>query len=227
MVGKNVIFGSYDSSLYCVKASDGSKVWQFTTQDRINGSPAIVDKFTFVTGCDQHIRVINIDNGKQEYDMALEMFLIASPAVTGDMLYVGTHESEVVAINWKKQKVVWRYKDPNREQPYHSSAAVTDKYVIVGGQDRQLHCIDRKTGRRVWVFQARGQINSSPVIVGERIFVGSNDGNLYEINLNSGKLIWKFNAAQDITASPAVGEGCLVIGCEASRGFIYCFGANE
>ncbi len=227
IVGDRLIFGSYDSSLYCLNAKDGSKVWQVETQDRVNGSPAVSGDFTFVTGCDEHLRVINIESGQEEYAMNLETYLIASPAVIGDMLYVGTYAAEVIAVNWKAQQVVWRYKDPQREFPYHASAAVTDQFVVVGGRDKQLHCIDRKTGDGIWVFPTRGRIDSSPVIVGDRVFFGSSDKNLYAVNLKTGKQMWKFHAGNHITGSPAVGENHLVIGSETDDGFIYCFGAKS
>ena len=224
-MGDKLIFGSYDSSLYCLKGTDGTEVWKFQTADRVNGSPAVSDKHTFVTGCDQHMRVINIETGEQFADMPLERFLIASPAVSGDMLYVGTHESEVIALNWRKQEIVWRYSDPSRDQPFHSSAAITDKFVLIGGQDKLLHCIDRKTGNAAWTYATRGQVNSSPVVVGDRVFVGSKDGFLYEVKLADGTLIEKYQVAgRGISASPAVGEGCLVIGAEGNDGALVCFG---
>ncbi len=225
VVGDRLIFGSYDSSLYCLKSTDGTKLWQYQTEDRVNGSPAVSGKHTFVTGCDQHMRVINIDTGEQVADMPLDRFLIASPAVSGDLLYVGTHESEVICLDWRKKEIVWRYSDPNRDQPFHSSAALTEKFVIVGCQDKQLHCIDRSTGKAAWVFATRGQVNSSPVVVGERVFVGSKDGFLYEVKLADGTLIEKYQVpGRGISASPAVGEGCLLIGAEGNDGALVCFG---
>ena len=224
---KRIVFGSHDSFLYCLNKFDGSVVWKYQTEDRVNCSPAIVDKYTFVAGCDAHLRVIDIESGKQERDIDLESYLIASPAVIDDLLYVGTHDGEVLSVNWKKGTIDWRYRDPQRENPFHASAAVTDKYVVVGGQDKQLHCIDRKTGERVWVFETRAQINSSPVIVGDRIFFGSNDRNIYGVQLSSGKEIWKYNAGSGVSASPAVGEGVLVIGAEDSGAAVFCFGAKS
>lgn len=225
VVGDRLIFGSYDSSLYCLKAADGEKLWQYQTEDRVNGSPAVSGKHTFVTGCDQHMRVINIETGEQETDMPLERFLIASPAVSGDLLFVGTHESEVICLDWRKKEIVWRYADEQRDQPYHSSAALTDKLVLIGGQDKQLHAIDRATGKGVWKLATRGQVNSSPVVVGDRVFVGSKDGFLYEAKLSDGTLIEKHQVpGRGISASPAVGEGCLVIGAEGNDGSLVCLG---
>lgn len=227
VIGERIIFGSYDATLYCLNAADGKEIWKFETADRINGSPAVSGNITFVTGCDTHLRAINIETGKEEFDMPLERFLIASPAVRDGMLYVGSHESEFLAIEIAKQEIVWQFKNERSELPIHSSAAVTDDVVVFGGQDKQLHCLDRKTGKEKWAFPTRGQINSSPVIVNnDRVFFGSNDGNLYEVGLADGKQRWKEKLGRTVSASPAVGEGCLVIGAEGTEGEIYCFGAK-
>lgn len=219
-----IIFGSYDSSLYCLK-EDGTKVWQYTTQDRINASPAISGHHTFVAGCDARLRVVDITDGKEQANIDLGSHIIASPAVIGDILYVGNYAAEVLAINWKTGKRVWTYTDPDKQFPYHSSPAVTDKHVFIGGQDKRLHCIDRMTGKKVWTFTARKHINSSPVVVGDRIYVGSDDGVLYGLNMQ-GKEIWRFTDGRPFSASPAVAEGCLIIGSESDQGLVYCFGAK-
>ncbi|MES3036875.1 MAG: PQQ-binding-like beta-propeller repeat protein, partial [Bdellovibrionota bacterium] len=45
------------------------------------------------------------------------------------------------------KKTIWTFKDPEREFPYHSCAAVTADRIIVGGRDKRVHCLDRKTGQ--------------------------------------------------------------------------------
>jgi len=227
VVGDRLIFGCYDSNLYCLNARDGSLVWKFTTEDRINGTPAVAQGFAFVTGCDNHLRLIDVQTGRQKVALSLGTFLIASPAVLGQWLYEGTYASEVLAVNWKEARIVWRYRGPGGDYPYHSSAAVTDRFVVVGCRDKRVHCIDRRTGRGVWTFRTRGRVDSSPAVVGQRVFVGSYDGNLYELNLPDGRLRWKFNAGRPVSGSPAVGEGVLVFGTEATEGMVYCFGSRS
>ncbi|MCA9116009.1 MAG: PQQ-binding-like beta-propeller repeat protein, partial [Planctomycetaceae bacterium] len=140
-----VLFGSYDNSLYCLNEKDGTLAWSYATDGYVNCTPAVAGQYTFVTGCDEHLRVIDISTGKQHSVQNLMTYLIASPAVDGNMLYVGTYASEVMAINWESLEVVWRYKGAGRELPYHSSAALTEKYVIAGSRDKRMHCIDRET----------------------------------------------------------------------------------
>ena len=219
-----VIFGSYDNRLYCLLEKDGSLGWKYETQGYVHCSPAVVDGVTFIAGCDEHLRAIDIKTGEQTVEVPLETYLIASPAVVGDVLYVGTFASEVVAVDWKKKEIVWRYSAGESEHPFHSSAAVTDQLVVIGGRDKLVHAIDRLTGRKVWTFPTRAKIDSSPVIVGDRVFIGSGDGNLYALGLADGKERWKFNAGKAISAGPAVGEGVLVVGSESRDGKVYCFG---
>ena len=226
VIGDRVIFGSWDANLYCLDTRTGKKVWTFATADRINGSPAIAGKYTFVTGCDQHLRMINIETGKQEHDMELGSFMIASPAIVDNMLYVGTHDGEFLAVDWKKQKVIWRYSDPQKMQPYHASAAILGHRIVVGSQDKRVHCIDRKTGERLWVFSTRAQVNSSPVIAGDRVYFGSADKHVYGVDLKTGKEVWKYRGKSDFNAAPSVAGGRLLIGSEGSKARLLCFGAK-
>ena len=139
LFGDKLVFGSHDSFLYCLKASDHSLAWKpFQTENFINCSTAIEADNTFIAGCDTKVRVINLDSGKEVSEVPLGegAYLIASPAVLGDILYVGTHDGRVVAVNWRKQKIVWTYTDPNHALEYRSSCAVTDKFVILGGTTR-------------------------------------------------------------------------------------------
>ena len=216
-----LLLASHDSYLYCLNP-DGTEVWKFQTNDRINCSPAIEGSFTFLAGCDEHLRVIDLQTGKEFRDMPLESFLIASPAVVGDLLYVGTHTGEIVCVDWRKGEFVWRYAGP-RKMPFHASPVVTDELVIVGGHDKNVHAVDRKTGDAKWTFATRSRIECSAAVVEKRLFVGSGDGNLYGIDLQTGNEVWKYNAGRPISAGIAIGEGHLVVGEDQQNGRLLCF----
>lgn len=219
-----ILFGSYDNNLYCLNL-DGTQAWKFATQGYVHCAPAVMHGATFIAGCDEHLRTIDIKTGEQLNELALGTYLIASPAVIEQHLYVGTFQGEVVAVNWKAGEIVWTCQAGDGE--FRSSAAVTNELVVVGSRDKHVHAIERATGKKVWSFPTRQKVESSPVIVGERVFVGSNDGNLYELGLQDGKERWKFNAGSALSGSPAVGEGVLVIGSESRDGKVYCFGSRS
>jgi len=217
-----LILASYDSFLYCLSL-DGKELWTFQTRDRINCSPAIVDHFTFVAGCDSQLRVIDIENGKETLAVDMNDYLIASPAVVGDSLYVGSHGGVVTALNWKTGSVQWRY-EGKRELSIRASAVATDDLILVGSHDKLMHAIDRTTGKARWTFPTKSRIECSAAVVDSRVFFGSGDGNIYGVSLEDGKKVWKFNAGRPISGGMAIGEECMVVGEDASNGRLLCFG---
>ena len=94
--------------------------------------------------------------------------------------------------------------------------------VVVGCRDKRLHCLDRKSGKRLWAFRTRGSVDSSPVVADGKVVVGSNDGNLYIVSLADGKKLWSYEIGEPIIAAPALANGVVIIGAEDGR--VYAFG---
>ncbi len=220
--GTELLLASHDSKLYGVSEA-GKENWSFQTDDMINCSPAVVENFTFLSGCDTQLRVIDLKSHEEVRNVPLESQLIGSPAIFGEMLYVGSHAGEFVAVNWKSGEIVWRYVG-ERELPYHASAAVTDELVLIGNHDKHLHAIDRKTGKPRWTFATKARVESSAAVVDDRVFFGSGDGNIYGLKLADGSEVWKFNAGKAVNAGVAIGEGCMVVGEDDHNGRLRCFG---
>lgn len=219
--GDQILMASHDAFLYSLKP-DGTENWKFETNDRINGSPAVVEHFTFVSGCDSHLRVIDLKSGEEVRNVPLESQLIASPAVVDEILYVGSHGGDVAAINWKTGEIKWQYRG-ERDLPYFASAAVSRDIVLIGGHDKLMHAINRENGESLWTFATKARIESSAAVVDERVFFGSGDKNIYGLSIADGSEVWKFNAGKAISAGIAIGEGCLVVGEDDTNGKLYCF----
>jgi len=217
-----LILASHDSFLYCLSL-DAEVLWKFQAHDMINCSPAIVDHFTFISGCDAQLRVIDIQTGQESRSVDMHDPLIASPAVVNEFLYVGSHGGVVTALNWKNGKVQWRY-EGRRKMSIRASAAATDELILVGSHDKVMHAIDRNSGDIRWTFPTGRRIECSAAVVDTRLFFGSRDGNIYGISVDDGKQIWKYNAGQPITGGMAIGEKCMVVGEDASDGRLLCFG---
>ena len=219
--GTDLLFASHDASLYCLD-KDGKQRWKFKADGEIYGSVAIAGGKTFLVGCDSQMRVIDIVKGKEDSSVDLESQSGATAAIRGDHLYVGTMRNEVRAIDWKKGTTLWTYKGKRGGQGFFSSPAVTDKFVIIGGRDKLVHCIDRKTGVAAWTFPTGDRVDSSPVIVGDRVVVGSMDSHVYVLDLATGTQVQKIAVDGAVTGSPAVVDGRVVIGTQ--KGTLYCLG---
>lgn len=220
-----VLFGSQDTFLYCLEAESGRLVWKYENADQIRCFPAIAGEFTFVAGCDGRLHIIRLADGQEVGHVDLQAPTGSAPACLGEMVFVGTEGNMFFGIDWPKRKVRWHYENAERPWPFRSSAAVTDRLVIVGSQDKLVHAFQPLSGQEVWSFATKGRVDSSPVVVGDRVFVGSLDGRLYALELASGRELWHFEAGGGILASPAVAGGRLVIGTD--NGQLYCFGAKD
>ena len=228
--GDNVLFGCGDENLYCL-SSDGKPVWKFKVAGGpVLGSPAVTGGRTFVSGCDSTLHVIDVAKGTEISSVGLDGQTGSTTAVVGDQLYVGTMTNQVVAIDWKKAEVIWRFEVARRQKPFFASAAVTDGLVVAGSRDKHVYGLERATGKESWSFATHGNVDSSPVIVGKRVFAGSLDGNLYALDLATGRELRRYELGGEavnkgITGSPAVGEGCLIIG--TNDGTVHCLGAKK
>jgi len=222
--GDNVIFGSHDSTLYCL-GPDGKKVWDTKVDGPINAAAAVVGDRTFATGCsDGILHVIDAKNGKELGAIDLGGQAVATAAVAGDRLYLSMVSNQVVAADLKALKRLWAFEAPKRQQPFYSSAAVADGLVIAGSRDKKVYAIDAKTGEEKWNFTTDGQVDASPVVVGDRVYVGclSNDGNFYVLDLRSGKKLQELNLDAAVGGSVAVGPDCILVGTD--KGTLYCLG---
>jgi outer membrane protein assembly factor BamB len=227
--GDRILFGSENETLHCLD-KNGKEIWSFRVPGGpVMGTPAIIGGRTFVSGCDSNLHILSTDNGKEIATLPLDGQTGSSVAVKDKTLYVGTMSNQVLAIDLAKPSVTWRYESP-RGQPFYASAAVTDALVIVGGRDKRVHALDRKTGKEVWQRLTGRKVDSSAVVDGNRVFVGSSDGSFYVLDRSDGKPLQKFPLGRrgEILASPAIAEHCLVIGTrEGNGGAVYCLGTKK
>ena len=223
---ENVLFGSQDAILYCLVAESGKEVWKYESEDMIQCSPTVSadGERGFVAGCDGRLHVVDLAAGKLVAGVDIEAPTLCTPAVLGKMAFTGTTGSTFFAVDWQKAEIVWRYENAQRSAEFRSSAAVTPEVTIVGSRDKQVHAIDTNSGKGIWTFATKAQVDGSPVVVGDRVFVGSADGRLYALDLKTGRKLWEFEAGGSIVASPAVADGRLVIGTD--EGDLYCLGAK-
>ena len=215
-----ILVGSYDFKVHCVDAATGAKVWTFETSNYVNGTPAVAEGRVVFGGCDGNLHAVDAETGREIASIEAGAYIAGSPALVGPRAYAGHFGEEVLCADLPASNMIWRAKQPNAA--FFSSPAVTASQVLLGGRDKHLHAFDRETGRPLWSFAARGDIDSSPVVCGALVVVGSEDGRLYVLDVATGKLAWSYEIGKPIPGSPAVADGVVVVGSE--DGTVYAFG---
>lgn len=215
-----VLFGTDGAEILCLAAADGKVHWRAKADDRINAAPSIGNGMAFVSGCDAQLRGFDIATGQKKFAVDLGAYAPASPAFVKDRIVTGTDQGRVVCVSADGKRALWTYEDVGGQALVFASPAVADGIVVVGARDRQVHAIDIATGKGVWSFKTRGDVDASPVISSGRVYAASKDKKLYVLDLKTGKPLWEFNASRGIEAGPAIGGGVVVLGDTA--GNVFC-----
>jgi hypothetical protein len=136
---------------------------------------------------------------------------VSSPAVAHGVVYAGSADDSVYALNARTGAKLWSYATGGT---VFSSPAVAKGVVYVGSYDNSVYALNAKTGAKLWSYPTGFQIYSSPAVANGTVYVGSFDGNLYALNAATGARLWSFAAPGGFFSSPAVANGVVYAGAE-------------
>ena len=206
-----VLVNGYDGTTRCLRAKDGSVVWEYQTDNYINGAPGIVDgKYTVFGGCDALIHTVGLADGKVVNSVETEAYIIDSVAIHGTTIYASNYANQVVASEVTGAQLKWVYSDG--DFAFETAPAVNDVAVFFGSRDKHLHAIDRATGAGLWKFKTGARVDSSPIVFDDAVVFGSNDGRLYAVETETGEEVWKIDLGEELTAAPVFANGLIFVG---------------
>jgi len=119
----------------------------------------------------------------------------------------------------------------------YSSPCVSDGFVYFGSYDRNLYCLNVKTGRENWRFTTCSffyypdGVNSSPCVADGRVYAGCCARRLYCIDAKEGRKIWDFETGnifpffKGVESSPCISDGYVYFGC--NDGNLYCLDTGK
>lgn len=150
------------------------------------------------------------------WEFACEDEIRSSPAVSDGIVYVGSFDHNLYAVDAKEGTFVWKYAT---EDAITSSPHVSGQLVVVGSEDHRMHAVLKDTGGVVWTTPTKDRIRSSPVVALEAVFFGSDDNFFYCLQARNGRKVWDFETPSFVRSSPTVSEETVYFG--ASDGGVY------
>lgn len=171
--------------------------------------------------------------------------VISSPAVVNGMVYVGSTDKNLYALDLESGVLKWKFAT---ESSVTSSPAVSGGLVYFGSYDGVFYALKAATGTLAWKFQTAGEKRyagkhlhglqpkaetmpdpwdfflSSPAVWSGAVYFGSGDGNIYALDAASGSLRWKVQTGDVVHSSPAIWDGTLYIGSWDS--YLYALDAS-
>jgi parallel beta-helix repeat protein len=217
-----VYFGSTDDDdrMYCLDASTGLQIWNFTRGYSFNPSPAVSGGNVYCASGDGNIYCLDALSGSLVWNRTIGINLDSSPAAVNGRVYVGSDDGRAYCMNAYTGSVSWTYATGH----VMSSPAVADGKVYVTSLGGRLYCLDALSGAHVWGSYTVCNFTSSPAVADGKIYVGeaSGSGIVHCFDASTGSQVWNYVTGDSVQSSPAVADGLVFIGSD--NGKMYAFG---
>jgi outer membrane protein assembly factor BamB len=138
----------------------------------------------------------------------------SSPAVAGGVVYVGSADNRVYALNAATGAFIWSYTTGDWVL---SSPAVAGGVVYVGSYDGKVYALNAATGAFIWSYRTGSYVLPSPAVAGGVVYVGSADSKVYALNAATGAQVWNYTTGSSVFSSPAVAGGVVYVGSADNR----------
>lgn len=160
------------------------------------------------------------DLGKFLWRFRTGHMVVASPTVAGGVVYVGSRDGHLYALDAKTGAERWKFR---ADAGVTSSAAIANGLVFFQSDDNTLYALGLD-GRPKWQASLGATIGfdspyphsgladywtSSPLIHDGRLYVGSGDGAVYALDPRSGRVLWRTATEGRVRASPST-DGKLI-----------------
>ena len=229
-----VYVGSSDNFLYAVAAATGKLKWKFDAHGNVASSPAVSGDSIFVVSLDGNLYAVDAASGVRKWafptegerrhtapgmDYAMPStevmpdpwdFFLSSPAVVSGLVYFGSGDQHIYAVDAATGILRWKFKTGN---VVHGSPAVADGIVYVGSFDTYFYALDAATGNLLWKFKTGDDdqahlmtgIPGSAAVANGMVYFGCRDANVYALDARTGSKRWQYPTAGSwVIATPAV-----------------------
>ncbi len=217
--GDRVYVGNLDGKFFCLKASDGSLVWQFETEGEIMAGCNFHGTNVLIGSHDSTLYCLDAD-GKKVWDVKTDGPVNGTPAVIGDTTFVAGCDSIFHILDAKTGKELGAVDLGGQAA---ATAAIANDVAYVGTMANTVVAVDLKKKEKAWTFEAavRQQPFYSSAAAGELVVAGSRDKKVYALNPKTGKQAWAFTTEGQVDASPVIVGGRVYVGCLNDGGEFY------
>ena len=203
-----VYVGTSGGMFYALHREDGGFAWAFEAGRPIFGEPLVTDDAVCFVCDDGFLHQLERDSGREiwRYDLGDAQSPRTLPHLVGpnsggftwsttaprpllldDVLYVGSGDGSVHAVDCESGRRVWRFATDGAVR----TDAVCDGFrVVVGAIGGSVYGIDRESGQQAWKRDTLAAVTSSPALIGGKVIVGNRGGVLSAFDPTTGERRW-------------------------------------
>lgn len=234
------LYYSTRQGVTALNASGGRLIWNVPYQGGSGKCLVLPERETvYCAGSDGWLYALNAATGDIHWKVSLVDNVPADPdgfdgnqarfentrarptgiASDGDTIYQSVFDqSRVVAIDANRGLIRWAYQARGW---VFADAAVDERFVFFGSQDRCVYALNKKTGKLVWKQATNGRVESGIGVDAHQVYVASCDGSMYCFDKENGERHWTFATGEDgqrkaIYSAPIVTEDTIYFAASSS-----------
>ncbi len=211
--------GGKDGQFYCLQPSDGRVLWTFPLPGEAIGAPYVSQNRVFFISGNDSTYALDAFSGKLVWVYSRRATLTQSvrgasrPALKGLVLYVGSADGFLVALDSKTGSFLWE-KQLNRNKRFFDvdgTVVFDGASLLVSAYDDGLYRIKADGGEIEWRVEEGGFL---PVTIHENwILHPTSGGKLLALDRLSGKRVWEYDLqGRGVASQPVVHKGLVVFG---------------
>jgi outer membrane protein assembly factor BamB len=194
--------GSSDNNIYAFNATNGDKIWNYTTNNIVQSTPAVANGYVYTGADDGNVYCLNAATGSKVWSSPLAT---DNPPVINAITTGGSFGgwSPVGGVSFLQGGIAGWGGPP-------SPILVNNNLYI--GANNYLYCLNAATGAVQWKFTWGDAILvGTPVVADNIVYIAPDqtgpDGFLYELNAETGALL--LNATIPYVVNPFVVAGVI------------------
>src|SRR5262245_10364007 len=217
-------FANISGQMTALNAKNGKVVWRQNLGYQTAASPAVGDGVVYMplmnkkgaepgpsTGA---LVAFDAETGRELWRFqtgAVE----SSPLLLDGVLYFGTFDHKLYALDAKTHKVRWSFSTGDAVK---GGPAYWNGTIFTGSYDGKVYAVDARTGKQQWSSSGRGGILGSgnfyatPAVAYGRVFIGNTDGRVYAYGAKTGHLLWAKKTGGYVYSSAAVADRTVFVG---------------
>lgn len=217
--GDRVAVGDTGGVLSVLNLESGELVWKRTFEAGIEAAPAVVGDLILV-GCDDGVLyALEAESGEVRWQVETDDKISAGVNVAYDvegieggvLVILNGYDGVCRALQATDGAEVWSFVS---EGPINGTPAVVDgSWVVFGGCDQSLYCLDLKSGERVRMIEGEAPIVSTVGTIGSFVAWGDHANRVVGGDAVSGEVLWVYRDRNfPFMGAPAVDDLRVYIG---------------
>jgi outer membrane protein assembly factor BamB len=163
-----------------------------------------------------------LPQGEVVWTFRTEKPIHSSPAVVDGVVYVGSEDNNLYALDAQTGEEIWRFETGSWVD---ASPIVVDGVVYCGSNDGNMYAINAATGTELWAYDVIYPVRGAATYADGVVYFGSDDWSVHAVDAATGEQKWEHRTENIVLSSPVVVNGVVVIG--GMDGYAYCINASS